>query len=139
MSDSTGDFDKTDWFGAEIATFGDRLVAAREQADMTQGDLAQRLGVSKATLAAWEHDSSEPRVNRLSMMAGLLNVSLSWLLTGEGGGVRPPAPEAESTPAEIHTLLAELANLRAQLAEASDRLGTIEQSLRRIALAGRSV
>ena len=62
--------DENDWYGPESATFGDRLAGAREAAGMTQAELARRLGVKKATIADWENDLSEPRANRLSMMAG---------------------------------------------------------------------
>ena len=35
-------------------------------------------------MQAWENDPSEPRANRLSMISGMLNVSLPWLLHGIG-------------------------------------------------------
>lgn len=66
----------TDWYGPDVATFGDRVAAARENAQMTQAALAKRLGVKHATLRAWEDDLSEPRANRLSMLAGILGVSM---------------------------------------------------------------
>ena len=87
--------DENDWYGADAATFGDRLAGAREAAGMTQSQLARRLGVKKATIAAWENDLSEPRANRLSMMAGMINVSIMWLLTGEGEGMEAPVDEIE--------------------------------------------
>ena len=77
----------TDWYGGHIATFGDRLVAARDAAQLSQQQLSKHLGVRLKTLKSWENDSSEPRSNKLSMIAGVLNVSLIWLLTGEGEGV----------------------------------------------------
>ena len=68
--------DDMNWYGPEAATFGDRVAAAREAAGMTQAQLARRLGVKKTTLTGWEQDLSEPRANKLTMMAGLLNVSM---------------------------------------------------------------
>jgi len=82
--------DDIDWFGPNMATFGDRVAGAREAAGMSQSQLARRLGVKKSTLSAWEQDLSEPRANKLSMMAGLVNVSIMWLLTGEGDGMTGP-------------------------------------------------
>lgn len=79
--------DTEEWYMPDVATFGDRLTAAREQAKMTQADLARKLGVKKVTLANWEEDLNEPRANRLQMLSGLLGVSLKWLLTGEGDDV----------------------------------------------------
>ena len=80
----------SDWYGPETATFGDRVAGAREAAGMTQSQLARLLGVKKSTLIGWEDDISEPRANKLQMMAGLLNVSIMWLLTGEGDGTANP-------------------------------------------------
>ena len=125
MTQSTTD----DWYGPETATFGDRLAAAREAAGMEPRHLARRLGVRLSTLEGWENDVSEPRANRLSMMAGLLNVSIIWLLTGEGEGVAGPEDEATITP-EVNDLLAELRDLRGQIMKASERLARLEKRLR---------
>ena len=53
-----------DWYSPEASTFGDRVAGARDQAGMTQQQLAKRLGIRLATLRAWENDLSEPRANR---------------------------------------------------------------------------
>ena len=39
-----------DWYGPDKATFGERLVAAREKANLSQQDLAKRLGVKTPPL-----------------------------------------------------------------------------------------
>ena len=108
MSEKTQD----DWYSDAHATFGDRLVAAREAAELSQKELAKRLGVKSKTIAAWEDDSSEPRANRLNMLAGLLNVSLMWLINGEGEGVAPPGSEPYDAGAKA--LFLELRELRGE-------------------------
>ncbi|QGX97828.1 helix-turn-helix domain-containing protein [Roseovarius faecimaris] len=117
-----------DWYDPEATTFGDRLSGAREEAGMTQQELAQRLGVKIKTLKAWEDDLSEPRANKLSMMAGMLNVSLSWLLTGEGEG--PMDPAIGDLSPDVNMLLEEFRDLQNQMAATSDRLGRLERELR---------
>ena len=117
------------WYGPDTATFGDRVAAAREAAGMTQKQMARRLGVKNATVRDWEDDLSEPRANKLSMMAGLLGVSIVWLLTGEGDGVAPPVDEAPISP-DINALLVEIRDLKTQIGAAADRLGRLEKSLR---------
>ncbi len=124
MADET-----TDWFGPDAATFGDRVAAAREAAGMNQGQLARRLGVKKSTLMGWEQDLSEPRANKLSMMAGLLNVSMTWLLTGEGEGMSEPG-DLELETGDFSAVLSELRNLRADLRASSDRAARLEKKLR---------
>ncbi|MDW4499665.1 helix-turn-helix transcriptional regulator [Sulfitobacter sp. D35] len=116
-----------DWYGPDTATFGDRLTGAREAAGMNQTDLARRLGVRLETLRAWEEDVSEPRANRLSMISGLLNVSMRWLLTGQGDGVE--APDGLDTP-EAMPLLHELRELRSDMLNRAEQLGRLEKKLR---------
>ncbi|MDE4061269.1 MULTISPECIES: helix-turn-helix domain-containing protein [Phaeobacter] len=123
--------DTTDWFGPEAATFGDRVAAAREAAGMSQGQLSRRLGVKKSTLSGWEQDLSEPRANKLSMMSGLLNVSMTWLLTGEGDGMPEPG-ELELEAGDFSSVLSELRELRAELRAGSDRAARLEKKLRNL-------
>lgn len=117
-----------DWFDPEATTFGDRLAGARDAAGMSQKDLARRLGVKLKTLKGWENDLSEPRANRLSMLAGMLNVTLPWLLTGQGDG--PDAPSDTAVPEDASKMLIELRDLREHIVNASERLGRLEKSLR---------
>ena len=121
--------DTTDgWFDPDATTFGDRVAGARERAGMSQEDMARRLGVKLKTIKAWENDLAEPRANKLSMMSGLLNVSLLWLLSGEGEG--PDAPGTGELSSDITGMLTEIRDIRAQLALSTDRLGRLEKTLR---------
>lgn len=120
--------DDMNWYGPEAATFGDRVAAAREAAGMTQAQLARRLGVKKTTLTGWEQDLSEPRANKLIMMAGLLNVSMGWLLTGEGEGM--DAPAGEQVPQDLAAILTELRQLREEMRGNVERAARLEKRLR---------
>ena len=118
--------DDFDW-GDDASTFGDRLAKAREFAGMDQGQLARRLGVKLATIRNWEADRSEPRANRLSMLSGLLGVSIVWLMSGEGDG----APSTETNAAgDVAEILAELRELRTAQSRLAERAGLIEKKLR---------
>ena len=67
------------------------------------------------------------------MLAGMLNVSLMWLLTGEGEGVANPD---DNTNIQLPDVLAELSDLRRirnYLVKTVDRLNTLEKRLRRAA------
>ncbi|KAA9010685.1 helix-turn-helix domain-containing protein [Histidinibacterium aquaticum] len=120
---------KDGWFSDESATFGDRLAAAREAAGMSQKDLAKRVGVKLSTLTRWEDDQAEPRANRLSMLSGLLGVSLRWLLTGQGEGLS--GPDAEEIPQDGLEILAELRLLRTESERLCERMGVLEKRLKR--------
>jgi transcriptional regulator with XRE-family HTH domain len=121
--------DEANWYGPDAATFGDRVAGAREAAGMAQAQVARRLGVKKATIAAWEQDLSEPRANKLSMLAGLLNVSIMWLLTGEGEGMDGPldeTPEAQ----DFNEILTELRAIRGAMRTNAERAARLEKRLR---------
>lgn len=67
-------------------TLGGRISLARDALDLSLEETARILGVEPETLRDWENDRSEPRANRITMLAGVLKVSLSWLLSGRGHG-----------------------------------------------------
>ncbi len=118
----------TGWYSDDAATFGDRITGAREAVGLSQEDLARRLGVKLKTIRAWENDLAEPRANKLQMLAGLLNVSIRWLLTGEGDGLS--SPDEADVPAEITALLTELRDVKSQLIRTAERVALIEKKLR---------
>lgn len=132
MDDET---DSQNWYSDETATFGDRVAGAREAAGISQSDIARRMGVKLKTIAAWEEDLSEPRANKLQMLAGVLNVSLVWLLTGEGEGVAAP-DEAQAISPNVQSTLLEIRALKAEMIGAAEKLGRLEKALRRQMRAG---
>jgi transcriptional regulator with XRE-family HTH domain len=122
-----------DWFGEDVATFGDRLAGAREAAGLTQEELARRLGVREETLRAWEDDLSEPRANRVQMLAGMLGVSMTWLMVGKGEGPAGPLQDGTAGQREVEQVLREMRALRVEMSRNLDRLGRLEGRLRRMA------
>ncbi|MCO6381294.1 MAG: helix-turn-helix domain-containing protein [Vannielia sp.] len=120
------------WFDAETATFGDRVAGARESMGWSQKELAERLGVKAKTVRGWEGDASEPRANKLQMLAGMLGVSMRWLLSGEGPGIDAPLPEGvvpATAPAELAGLLAEIRAVRGEMSAQAERLERLEVRL----------
>ena len=121
--------ENADWYGPDVATFGDRVAAARENAQMTQAALAKRLGVKQSTLRGWEDDLSEPRANRLATLAGVLGVSMMWLINGEGEGLEAPE-EGLSVDESAMDVLNELRSLRVDMLKRAEQLGRLEKRLR---------
>jgi transcriptional regulator with XRE-family HTH domain len=120
-----------DDYSEDAATFGDRLALARESQNLTQEQLAKRLGLRVQTIQNWESDRSEPRANKLQMLAGFLNVSMIWLLTGEGdGGPMVRTGRTKTLPAELSALLGEIRDIRVANVKANDRLAKLEKRLR---------
>jgi transcriptional regulator with XRE-family HTH domain len=108
-------------------TLADRLVEARNAKDLTTAQLARRVGVKTGTLRNWETGASEPRPNRLAMLAGVLDVSISWLL--EGAAIYRPshisATRADMIAHKLERAKAiqeDLARLMAEIADEVDAL-----------------
>lgn len=103
-------------------TLGGRLVRAREARAFTSADVANRLGVKRETVAAWERDRSEPRINRLFMLAGILGVSPTWLMSGHGTGVPDEDEQMDKVPDALSAALMEARRLHAETGRAIDSL-----------------
>lgn len=107
-------------------TMGGRLSRARDATGLSVAELARRLGVKASTIQAWESDRSQPRANRLAMLAGVLNVSLSWLLHGIG-----TSPVDDSRSELIQAVSTNLLHLRRLHEESTRIIAQIEQDLAR--------
>jgi transcriptional regulator with XRE-family HTH domain len=77
---------------------GTRIRKAREQARISQAELAQRIGISKTAMNAIEGGATDPRASRIVAIARELGVSTDALLLGKPGtGKRAPKPSALRT------------------------------------------
>lgn len=60
--------------------FSERLKDLRKQAELTQVDVAEKLGISQPAYASWEHGVKKPTQENLVKIAQVLNVSVDYLL-----------------------------------------------------------
>ena len=71
---------------------GTRIRKAREQARISQAELARRIGISKTAMNAIEGGATDPRASRIVAIAQVLGVSTDTLLLGTGKRQhKPPA------------------------------------------------
>ena len=63
-------------------TYGSRIKAARESANLTQEGLGQKLGVTGVTIMRYEKNQREPRQDQFKRLAAALNVDVNWLMNG---------------------------------------------------------
>lgn len=110
-------------------TMGGRISRAREAGGYSMAQLARRLGIKTSTLKMWETDRSEPRSNRLAMLAAFLNVSPTWLLVGKGDAPSPHTltDEIGLLEMELETIQGDLATLHHRLREVVGRVKAIKQ------------
>lgn len=70
-------------------TLGERIAYYRGVLGLSQGELAEKLGVSRQAVSKWETDAGLPDLDRLIALSGLYNITLDELVKG----VAPsPAP-----------------------------------------------
>jgi transcriptional regulator with XRE-family HTH domain len=60
--------------------FGERLVAAREAAGLSQRELADKLGMKQRALCWWEREPVALRPDQLAALTAALGVSADYLL-----------------------------------------------------------
>ena len=84
---------------------GQRIAQARERRGISQYELADRMGVSQQSVAAWERKVSSIRSDTLTKLATLLEISADELLglkpprnSGPSGRVRHVFEEASQLP-----------------------------------------
>jgi transcriptional regulator with XRE-family HTH domain len=73
-----------------LATFGDRIRAAREHLDLTQDALRIAAGLSKGFLSELENGKRNPSANTVCVLADELKVSVEWLIRGKNQTVQCP-------------------------------------------------
>lgn len=78
---------------------GERIRKLRLNADITQVELARRVGKSKQLISSWKAGRSEVTVPSLIRLGTSLNVDLNWLLLGERRVT--PAGRVEHDPRRI--------------------------------------
>lgn len=59
---------------------GDRIRSLREHSAISQSELARRLGITRASVNAWEMGISAPTAQYLIAMAQLFHVSTDYIL-----------------------------------------------------------
>lgn len=61
---------------------GERIIELRKQSSLSQGQLAERMGVSRQAVSKWENDLSTPDPLRLIQLAEVLNTDTEYLASG---------------------------------------------------------
>lgn len=80
-------------------TLGQNIARLRAQKNLSQGDLADALEVSRQSVSKWETDASIPELDKLLRLAELFGVTLDELVKGESAqpeAARGEAPDKES-------------------------------------------
>ena len=113
-------------------TLGGRIYASRQNAGMSLNMAANLLGVKSSTLRAWENDRSEPRVNKLVALAGLLGVSPIHFLSEEGNDGADVAAIKVRRSELIDMLKEEISFAREQQNQLNQRIRKIDALIKKL-------
>lgn len=64
-----------------ILNVADRIRYLREKNEMTQTDLAKKLGISRSAVNFWEMSLSSPSINNVIEMSRIFNVTTDYILS----------------------------------------------------------
>ncbi len=64
-------------------TIGERIYELRTRHNLSQGDLANELNVSRQSISKWENGNSTPDLEKIIRLAEIFNVSLDELIRNE--------------------------------------------------------
>ncbi len=73
-------------------TIGERITLRREELDLRQFQVAEAIGVTKATMCKYERNVNIPNAEILAKLAGALNTSADYLC----GLTDDPTPHGDS-------------------------------------------
>ena len=82
-------------------TTGGRLARLRRAQNITQEELAERLGISRQAVSKWESDLTYPETDKLLILSRLYGCTVDYLLTGEEPAptqAPPPPPTSTDQP-----------------------------------------
>ena len=72
-------------------SLGNKLAEARKKQNLTQEQLAERLGVTRQAVSRWESDAAYPETDKIVRMAQILEVSCDYLLQDSVNETGKPA------------------------------------------------
>ena len=64
-------------------TIGKRIAYHRREKELTQEELAQKLGLSAQVVSKWENDQTCPDIQLLPTLCGILGITTDELLSGK--------------------------------------------------------
>ena len=74
---------------------GENIYRLRTEKNMSQGDLADALEVSRQSVSKWENNSAVPELEKLIKMAQIFGISIDELVTGAAKEPEQVVPAAQ--------------------------------------------
>lgn len=120
-------------------TIGERIRFFRKEQGLTQDDLARKMGIKRGTLAQYESDRRNPKLETLEKISGALGVEIGKLcgLSSLDDILKVADPDAKEDLYKIAGVAAQNINIQGQreeLESAFDKLNNIgrEEAVKRV-------
>lgn len=84
-----------------MSGFANRLKEARAKSDLTQGRIAEKLGIAQSTYAHWERGRGVPTPDQIELLAKIMSTMPEWLMFGRDVS----APESLSIQSNNHSII----------------------------------
>jgi transcriptional regulator with XRE-family HTH domain len=104
-----------------VNEIGDRIKSIRMSNALTQGEFAQKTGVSQSNVSRFEKNELLPSSQAIIQICISFNINTAWLLLGEGSMVKDEISKADEYESVI------LKPGQSELLEYYDQLPTFEQ------------
>lgn len=82
-------------------TLGEKITALRNLQEMSQGDLAEMMNVSRQSISKWETNASIPELDKLIQLSELFHITLDELVKGETVQAPPKEQNPVAPPAQV--------------------------------------
>ncbi len=116
----------------EEMTLGGRISSSRQNAGMSLHMAASLVGVRPTTLKSWENDRSQPRINKLVALSGILGVSPTFFIAEEGNdGVAVTALRGRKDKL-VDMLKQEIATAKEQQRELAKRIKKMDALIQKL-------
>ncbi len=87
---------------------GENIYRLRTEKNMSQGDFADALEVSRQSVSKWENNSAVPELDKLVKMAEIFGITLDALVSGVAEAkVDAPPPSPSAVPVEAKVIYVE--------------------------------
>lgn len=116
-------------------SIGERITELRKAASLSQGQLAERMDVSRQAVSKWENDLSTPDPLRLIQLAEVLNSDSEYLASGKHAQLPSPPivlRQVEERPVYIEKVVEKPVYIEKESSPAPPKVITKEVPVERI-------
>ena len=83
-------------------SLGERIYKLRTEKNLSQGDLAERLEVSRQSVSKWENNNAVPDLEKIIALSEIFEISLDELVKGKTTTVENAANMYQEQKSDAH-------------------------------------